>query len=129
MGHYHDRRCHLHSASRAQSSRRRIARSHRSEIAGTAVIEQTPLLEVGGLGVAFGKRRPISAVTDVSFSLARGEVLGLIGESGSGKTVTGLALLRLLPNSAHCSSSLLRYGGKDIANLDARGFDALRGRE
>jgi peptide/nickel transport system ATP-binding protein len=88
-----------------------------------------PLLEVEGLSVSFGTRAAIEAVSDLSFSLAKGEVLGLIGESGSGKTMTGLALLRLLPERANRAAKSIRFRGSDILDLDARSFDRLRGRE
>ncbi len=88
-----------------------------------------PLLEVENLRVSFGVRTAIEAVSDVSFGVAPGEILGLIGESGSGKTVTGLALLRLLPEHARSSASALRYRGKDIRGLDDAALNALRGRE
>ncbi len=65
-----------------------------------------PLLEIRNLTVKFGTgSRP--AVNDVSFSIARGEVLGLVGESGSGKSVTSLALMRLLAPQAKCSGEIL----------------------
>ena len=59
------------------------------------------LLEIKNLSVEFpAEPRPLPAVCDVSFGLARGEVLGLVGESGSGKSVTSLAVMRLLPYQA-----------------------------
>lgn len=93
------------------------------------MIEEGTVLEVQGLGVSFGRRAPIKAISDVSFSVERGEVLGIIGESGSGKTLTGLSLLRLLPDYANCEVGVLRYKGRDISNLADREFDRLRGRE
>ncbi len=57
------------------------------------------LLEVRGLRVSFGRRR-IEAVRGIDFDLAEGQRLGLIGESGSGKTVTALAVMGLLPENA-----------------------------
>jgi oligopeptide/dipeptide ABC transporter ATP-binding protein len=88
-----------------------------------------PLLEIEGLRVTFGSDAPVQAVTDVSFSVGRGEVLGIIGESGSGKTVTGLSILRLLPEYARSTAKTLRYNGKDIAGLADDAFDIMRGRE
>lgn len=58
-----------------------------------------PLLEVRGLSVSVGSP-PVNAVRGIDFSLAAGEVLGVAGESGSGKSVTALALCRLLPRQA-----------------------------
>ena len=59
-----------------------------------------PLLEVNDLVVDFGRHRRV-AVDHVSWSLEAGERLGLIGESGSGKSVTALAIMGLLPGNAH----------------------------
>ncbi len=60
-----------------------------------------PLLEVDDLSVQFVSREAtVSAVSGASFSLRAGEVLCLLGESGSGKSVTMRALMRLLPNRA-----------------------------
>jgi peptide/nickel transport system ATP-binding protein/oligopeptide transport system ATP-binding protein len=87
-----------------------------------------PLLEVEDLRTSFGvPGRRVPAVRGVSFSIREGESLGLIGESGSGKTVTGLSLLRLLPETAHMEAEKLAYRGQDIAGLSPEAFRALRG--
>lgn len=88
------------------------------------------ILEVEGLQTSFavGARR-VDAVRDVSFTIRRGESLGLIGESGSGKTVTGLSLLRLLPDHAALAVRTLRYKGRDLVALTEAEFGALRGVE
>jgi peptide/nickel transport system ATP-binding protein/oligopeptide transport system ATP-binding protein len=89
-----------------------------------------PLLEVEDLRVAFAARgRASEVVSGVDLSIYPGEVLGLIGESGSGKTMTGLALLRLLPEQARAAARTLRYRGRDLRDISGRDFDALRGRE
>ncbi|HMB53457.1 MAG TPA: ATP-binding cassette domain-containing protein, partial [Thermoanaerobaculia bacterium] len=77
---------------------------------------ETDLLRVEGLTVAFPG--PVAVVGGVSFSLGRGEMVGLVGESGCGKTMTALALMRLLPAAAR------RAGG--AAHLRCRGDDASR---
>ena len=60
-----------------------------------------PLIEVENLGVRLNTSRgPAQAIREVSFSLRRGETLGLVGESGCGKSVTALALMGLLPDGA-----------------------------
>lgn len=61
--------------------------------------DDTPLLKVADLAVQIG-HPPVKAVQGISFSLARSEILGLAGESGSGKSVTALALSRLIPPAA-----------------------------
>ncbi|MEB8385766.1 ABC transporter ATP-binding protein [Rhodobacteraceae bacterium KMM 6894] len=89
-----------------------------------------PLLEVKNLNVTFQLASgdlPVSS--DVSFTLEHGKVLGLIGESGSGKTVTSKAILRLLPSVGTSTAEYIRYKGRDIATLPASEFDKLRGTE
>jgi len=89
----------------------------------------SPLLEVRGLSTRFRLRDgEIAAVRGVDLEMAAGEVLGLIGESGSGKTVTGLSLLRLLPANARSRSEVMRFKGNDLQALGDGEFEALRGR-
>ena len=88
------------------------------------------LIEIANLRTSFavgGER--VEAVRGVSFSIAAGEVLGLIGESGSGKTVTGLSLLRLLPAHASVAADVMRFRGEDLAVLSDENFRALQGIE
>jgi peptide/nickel transport system ATP-binding protein len=85
----------------------------------------TSLLEVTDLGVRFGHRR-IEAVRAVSFSLEPGQRLGVIGESGSGKTVTALAVMGLLPENATASGSI-RVAGTEILGLAEPELARLRG--
>lgn len=88
------------------------------------------LLEVDELSTSFVLGgREVRAVREVSFSITHGEVLGLIGESGSGKTVTGLSLLRLLPDHAESRARALRFAGRDLMRLSPEEFRALRGAE
>jgi peptide/nickel transport system ATP-binding protein len=73
--------------------------------------EDAPLIEVKDLGVRLNTSRgPAQAVRGVSFALRRGETLGLVGESGCGKSVTALALMGLLPDSAVISGSIRLAG-------------------
>ena len=83
------------------------------------------LLEVSDLSVAFGRRRRL-AVDAVSFRLDAGQRLGIIGESGSGKTVTALAVLGLLPENAVVSGSI-RLGDRELIGLDEATHARLRG--
>jgi peptide/nickel transport system ATP-binding protein len=69
----------------------------------------------------------VEILRGVDLSLQRGEILGIIGESGSGKTMTGLSLLRLLPANAEASAERLRFGSMDLPLLDDAAFGALRG--
>lgn len=87
------------------------------------------LVEVRDLHVEFGsKQRPVRAVNGVSFTLARGEVLTILGESGSGKTVTMRALMRLLPERRSRLSGVVRVAGHDVPAMDARALRSYRGR-
>ncbi len=84
-----------------------------------------PLLAVEGLGVAMGGA-PV--LEDVSFAIAPGETLGLVGESGCGKSVTALAILRLLPAPpGRIVAGRIRFDGVDLASLDAAALRAIRG--
>jgi len=83
------------------------------------------LLEVTGLGVRFGRRR-IEAVRDVSLSLDAGQRLGLIGESGSGKTVTALAVMGLLPENARVSGSVV-LDGREVVGMAEQDLAGMRG--
>ena len=88
-----------------------------------------PVLEIRDLRTRFALHGGgIEVVRGVDISIASGEVLGLIGESGSGKTITGLSILRLLPGNARMSSTVLRFKGVDLQGLADREFQALRGR-
>jgi peptide/nickel transport system ATP-binding protein len=92
----------------------------------------TPILEVRNLAVTFGggsrlvgrRRLPVAAVSDVSLEIEQGEVLGLIGESGSGKTSLGRAMLRLVPPAR----GSIWFEGRDLATLSGRELRALRQR-
>lgn len=86
-----------------------------------------PLLDVRDLRIELPTPRgPALAVLDVGFSLARGETLGLVGESGCGKSLTALALMGLLPEGARVCGSI-RLDGQELVGLDERGWSALRG--
>lgn len=85
-----------------------------------------PLLEVADLTVAFGRRPP--AVRGVSFTVAPGQRLGLIGESGSGKTVTSLAIMGLLPDYARVTGSI-RLAGAELVGRTDRELSRVRGDE
>src|ERR1700722_2276636 len=88
-----------------------------------------PVLRVEDLTVRFRRRgNEVRAVNGVSFSLARGETLTILGESGSGKSVSLKALLRLLPDYAETSGEV-RLNGGEILTLPPAAFAKLRGGE
>ena len=69
----------------------------------------------------------VEAVRGIDIAIGEGEVLGIIGESGSGKTVTGMAILRLLPANALVSADELSFRGRPLLTLTDEAFRALRG--
>jgi peptide/nickel transport system ATP-binding protein len=86
-------------------------------------------VDIRGLRVTFGGgSRPVRAVSDVTLSIAQGEAVALIGESGSGKSVTMRSVLRLHPRSARTEGAI-RVGGRDVMAMDARALSAFRGGE
>lgn len=88
------------------------------------------LLDVRNLNVKFElSKSDLNVASDVSFSVEKGKVLGLIGESGSGKTVTSKAILRLLPKNAKLSADAISFKDRDINEMTAAEFDRLRGTE
>ena len=87
----------------------------------------TELLAVSGLRVRLNTARGTAeALRGVSFTLARGETLGLVGESGCGKSMTALALMGLLPLGAQTGGSI-RFQGRELVGLDDAAMCGLRG--
>ncbi len=85
------------------------------------------MLEVKNLSVNYVQNTSTAtALYDVSFSLERGEILGIVGESGCGKTTLMLALLRLLPQAGRISSGQVLYEDIDILKLDDKAMAELR---
>jgi peptide/nickel transport system ATP-binding protein len=89
---------------------------------------EAPLVKVEDLCVQFVSRdATVRAVNGVSFELARGEVLGILGESGSGKSVTLRALMRLLPHARTRIEGRIEIAGEDVMALDTAALARLRG--
>ena len=89
-----------------------------------------PLLEVSHLDVRFATARgELSAVHDLSFSVAAGETLAIVGESGCGKSVTSMSILRLVPAPPGRVRGEIRFDGRDLLRLAERDMRALRGRD
>ena len=88
-----------------------------------------PLLEVRHLRVEFPTRRAtLVALDDVSFDIAPGEILGVVGESGAGKSLTGAAIIGLLDPPGRIASGEIHFDGQRIDNLSYEGMRKLRGR-
>lgn len=86
-----------------------------------------PIVEISNLHVRFKGERAVHALNGVDISLAQGEVLGLLGESGSGKSVTLRTLLRMLPERRTDISGSIKVVGQDVMTLDAPALEHLRG--
>jgi peptide/nickel transport system ATP-binding protein len=90
---------------------------------------QVPVLEVEELAVAFGRRgeRTVQAVDGVSFAVGPGETIGLVGESGCGKSVTSLAVMGLLPRRGVTVSGSVKLDGRELVGAGDRALRKLRG--
>jgi oligopeptide/dipeptide ABC transporter ATP-binding protein len=90
-----------------------------------------PLLQVTDLRASYtalGGQRVVRAVDGVSFTIDRGESLGLVGESGSGKTTTCLSIVGLLPHGARVDGGSIRFDGRELLATWPEGMNAVRGR-
>ncbi len=89
-----------------------------------------PLLSVQNLSVQLSTRQGnVLVINDVSFNVDAGEVLGLVGESGAGKSLTGLAILRLLDPPLAQSGGRILFDGRRIDALSVSELDAMRGKD
>src|SRR5918993_3807592 len=99
--------------------------------AEVGVPDAAPLLSVSDLRVEFRRRgrRPVHAVDGISFEVEPGRTIGVVGESGCGKSVTSLAILGLLPKrGAHVVGSV-RFAGRELFKLSDQELREVRGRE
>jgi len=88
------------------------------------------VLEVDHLRTEFHLRNAtVRAVDDVSFVVAEGECVGIVGESGCGKSTTGLSIMKLLSNVGHVAGGSIRLNGRDLATLGEKEMEAVRGNE
>ena len=91
--------------------------------------DAAPLLEVNGLSIRFPEAHgDVDVVDNVSFSVRPGETMGLVGESGCGKSITSMAIMGLLPDTAELSGQVL-YEGRDLLSMPPRERNALRGHQ
>ena len=89
-----------------------------------------PLLSVDGLRVEFATERgTIYAVNDISFSIGKGETLGIVGESGCGKSVTALALMGILARAGRVTAGTALFAGRDLLKMSDRELRGVRGKE
>ena len=111
--------------------RARLETGHRPVLlAQTAVPDAGPLLQVDDLRVRFTTRRGVvQAVDGISYSVNRGEIVALVGESGCGKSVSSLAIMGLLPPRVTQVSGRVLFGGRNLIGLAENRMRAIRGRE
>jgi peptide/nickel transport system ATP-binding protein len=115
----------MYDAAAARASRCRPTARHVSEAAVADAV-----LEVEGLTTTFPTARGRVAVVDrVSVRVERGEVLALVGESGCGKSMTALSLLRLVPKPGRIDGGEVRVMGKDVLALSVPALRRLRGKD
>lgn len=95
-----------------------------------AETSEKPVLEVRNLRVEFpGRHGVATALSDVSLDIRPGEILGVVGESGAGKSMTGLAIQGLLERPGRIAEGEIRLADRRIDNLDDREMEKIRGRE
>ncbi|MBV9315379.1 MAG: ABC transporter ATP-binding protein [Pseudonocardia sp.] len=88
----------------------------------------TPVVSIEDLHTDIALRRGVAhPVSGVSFTVNKGETLGVVGESGCGKTMTVLSIMRLLPPGGHISRGHIRFSDTDLAALEEDGMRAVRG--
>jgi peptide/nickel transport system ATP-binding protein len=87
----------------------------------------TPLVSIKDMTLRFTGARTVSAVNHINLELAPGEVLGLLGESGSGKSATLRALLRLYPQRSAQTGGQIMIDGQDVLSLQGRALEQYRG--
>jgi oligopeptide/dipeptide ABC transporter ATP-binding protein len=93
-------------------------------------MENTPLLELRKLTTIYPtKRGLVRAVDSVTFSMARGQILGLVGESGCGKSTVLLSILRLIRRPGHIAQGEIRFRGRDLRGLSSNTMRTIRGKE
>ena len=89
-----------------------------------------PLLRVENLRIELPTRRGVlTAIDDISFAIAPGEVLGVVGESGAGKSLTGTAIIGLLEPPLRIAGGRITLAGRRIDNLPSEAMRRIRGRE
>ena len=90
--------------------------------------EKAYALEIENLKVEYHvDKEVVHALNGISFKLAKGETIGLVGETGAGKTTTGLSVLRLIPSPPGVVSGTINVQGEDIGTLSEKQMESIRG--
>src|SRR6056297_2862171 len=91
-------------------------------------MQKEKILEVNNLRTHFNtKEGVVKAVNGVSFNLHKGEILGIVGESGAGKSVTGFSLLRLIDSPGEIVEGEIKYKNKDLLKMNKKEMNKIRG--
>lgn len=107
----------------------RISERQRNDRLVYPTPDAAPILEVKNLSIAFpAQHGEVNIVDDVSFSVRPGETMGLVGESGCGKSITSMAVMGLLPATARIAGEIL-FKGKNVLEMTPAEHNALRGHE
>lgn len=89
-----------------------------------------PLLDIQNLHIAFDTSRgELRVVNDISFDIAEGEIFGLVGESGCGKSVTSLAILQLIPKPGRITQGRVLFRGEDLLQKSRHEMRQIRGKQ
>jgi len=90
--------------------------------------EKTLALEIENLNVEYHvDKEVVHALNGISFKLSKGETIGLVGETGAGKTTTGLSILRLIPSPPGVVKGTIKVQGEDISTLSEKQMESIRG--
>ena len=104
-----------------------VAERARDDRLVLADVDTPPLLEFKNLSIAFPEAHgDVDIVDDVSFTVRPGETMGLVGESGCGKSITSMAVMGLLPRTARLKGEIL-FERRDLLTMSPKGHNALRG--
>jgi peptide/nickel transport system permease protein len=123
---------------RGGSRRRRAASATQRPVPGERALPDgdapaaagRPLLALEGVSVAFpASEGAVTVVDDVTFDVRAGETVGIVGESGCGKTMTAMSILGLLPGNGRVSAGRILFDGRDLARATERELRGLRGKQ
>ncbi len=119
-------------AAQAESLKARLAQLKEVENTRTdrftSDISHEPILEVKNLCIKFPRHGDVNVVDNISFKVRPHQTMGLVGESGCGKSITSLAIMGLLDPKAQISGEIL-YNGKNLLKMSQKELNTLRGRE